>query len=65
MLAENVRTRTAPWREQAHRTWLQTDMATGVAYESEAFGLCFATEDQKDAMAAFLNKEKLTAFKNR
>lgn len=27
VLAENVRTRTAPWREQAHRTWLQTDMA--------------------------------------
>ena len=49
----------------AIRRGLQTDMATGVAYESEAFGLCFATEDQKDAMAAFLNKEKLTAFKNR
>ena len=44
---------------------LQTDMTTGAAYESEAFGLCFATEDQKDAMKAFLNKEKVTAFKNR
>ena len=40
-------------------------MATGVAYESEAFALCFATEDQKDAMRAFLNKEKLNGFKNR
>ena len=49
----------------AIRRGLQTDMATGVAYESEAFGLCFATEDQKDAMKAFLNKEKVTAFKNR
>ena len=49
----------------AIRRGLQTDMATGVAYESEAFGLCFATEDQKDAMKAFLNKEKITAFKNR
>ena len=49
----------------AIRRGLQTDMATGVAYESEAFGLCFATEDQKDAMTAFLNKEKVTAFKNR
>lgn len=49
----------------AVRRGLQTDMATGVAYESEAFGLCFATEDQKDAMAAFLKKEKLPGFKNK
>ena len=49
----------------AIRRGLQTDMATGVAYESEAFGLCFATEDQKDAMKAFLSKEKLPGFKNR
>ena len=49
----------------AVRRGLQTDMATGVAYESEAFGLCFATEDQKDAMRAFVNKEKLNGFKNR
>ena len=49
----------------AIRRGLQTDMTTGAAYESEAFGLCFATEDQKDAMKAFLNKEKVTAFKNR
>ena len=49
----------------AIRRGLQTDMATGVAYESEAFALCFATEDQKDAMRAFLNKEKLNGFKNR
>lgn len=49
----------------AIRRGLQTDMATGAAYESEAFALCFATEDQKDAMRAFLNKEKLDGFKNR
>ena len=49
----------------AVRRGLQTDMATGTAYESEAFALCFATEDQKDAMAAFLAKEKLPGFKNR
>ena len=49
----------------AIRRGLQTDMATGTAYESEAFGLCFATEDQKDAMKAFVNKEKITSFKNR
>ena len=49
----------------AIRRWLQTDMVTGTAFESEAFGLCFATEDQKDAMRAFVNKEKLNGFKNR
>ena len=49
----------------AIRRGLQTDMATGAAFESEAFGLCFSTEDQKDAMAAFVKKEKVTAFKNR
>ena len=49
----------------AIRRGMQTDMATGAAFESEAFGLCFATEDQKDAMKAFVNKEKITSFKNR
>ena len=49
----------------AIRRGLQTDMATGAAFESEAFALCFATEDQKDAMRAFVNKEKITSFKNR
>ena len=49
----------------AVRRGLQADMATGVAYESEAFGLCFATEDQKDAMKAFVEKKKLDGFKNR
>ena len=49
----------------AIRRGLQTDMATGTAYETEAFGLCFSTEDQKDAMRAFVNKEKVTSFKNR
>lgn len=49
----------------AIRRGLQTDMATGTAFEAEAFALCFATEDQKDAMTAFVNKEKVTSFKNR
>lgn len=49
----------------AMRRGIQTDVATGIAYETEAFGLCFSTEDQKDAMKAFVNKEKVTSFKNR
>jgi enoyl-CoA hydratase/3-hydroxyacyl-CoA dehydrogenase len=34
------------------------DLATGMAYELEAVAQCFATEDQKGAMAAFVEKRK-------
>ncbi len=44
---------------------LQTDITTGTAFEAEAFGICFATEDQKDAMTAFVEKRKLEGFKNK
>ena len=37
---------------------LDTDLQTGVAYEAEVFGLCFASDDQKEGMAAFLEKRK-------
>jgi enoyl-CoA hydratase len=43
----------------------QVDIQTGLAYEVQAFAVCFATEDQKDAMTAFVNKDKLNGFKNR
>lgn len=51
--------------KQAIRIGKQIDINSAIAFESEAFGLCFSTEDQKDAMRAFLNKEKITTFKNR
>lgn len=44
---------------------MQTDIITGTTYEVESFAACFSTEDQKDAMRAFVNKKKLTKFKNR
>jgi enoyl-CoA hydratase len=44
---------------------MQTDINTGLTYEAQAFGLCFATEDQKDAMTAFVSKSKVTQFKNK
>ena len=47
----------------AIRRGQQTDMYTGAAYEAEAFAVCFATEDQKDAMTAFVNKEKVASLK--
>lgn len=51
--------------KQAIRIGTQIDMSSALAFESEAFGLCFSTEDQKDSMQAFLNKEKLPGYKNR
>ena len=44
---------------------MQCDIATGTAYEAQAFAVCFSTDDQKDAMNAFINKEKITGFKNK
>ena len=37
---------------------IQTDLDTGMAIEKDLFGLCFATEDQKEGMVAFLEKRK-------
>lgn len=35
---------------------IETDIETGVYYEAALFGMCFATEDQKEGMKAFLEK---------
>ena len=37
---------------------LEMDLASGAAYEAEAFGLCFATADQTEGMSAFIEKRK-------
>lgn len=39
---------------------INCDVITGVAYEAEVFGLCFATADQKEGMQAFVEKRKAT-----
>lgn len=36
----------------------ETDIETGMVIEKDVFGLCFATEDQKEGMEAFLEKRK-------
>lgn len=43
---------------------LQTDIDQGIALEVENFGTCFETSDQKEAMAAFLEKRKHAPFMN-
>jgi len=35
---------------------IEVDLDTGMAIEKDLFGLCFATEDQKEGMGAFLEK---------
>lgn len=37
---------------------IETDLETGMAIERDLFGLCFATEDQKEGMLAFLEKRQ-------
>lgn len=46
---------------------IQTDIDTAVAIESEVFGACFSTEDQKEGMNTFLNDKKYLVgnFKNK
>ena len=36
----------------------ETDIETGNLIEKDLFGLCFATEDQKEGMRAFVEKRK-------
>ncbi len=42
--------------KQAVDNGMEMDINKAFAYEAELFGLCFATEDQKEGMAAFLEK---------
>ena len=37
---------------------VEAPLKTALEFEAQAFGLCFATQDQKDAMYNFLNKKK-------
>ena len=43
---------------------MDTNIDIGTAFENDAFGLCFSTEDQKEGMTAFIEKRK-PKFKNK
>lgn len=42
--------------KEAVNEGLEMDLAKAIAHEANLFGLCFATEDQKEGMSAFLEK---------
>jgi len=44
---------------------MQCDIETGITIETLGMGVAFSTEDQKDAMNAFVNKTKVEKFKNK
>ena len=52
------------WANAAIKRGAQVDIESGIAIEADLFGMCFGTEDQKEGMAAFLEKRK-AEFKGR
>ena len=47
------------------RMGMQTDIATGSAFEAEAFGVCCGTADKDEGMGAFLEKRAEKHFQNK
>ena len=52
------------YAKEAINRGVESDIDTGITLENNLFGLCFATEDQKEGMQAFLAK-KAPAFKKK
>lgn len=44
-------------KKALNMTW-ESHLSTGLAYENSMWGLCFATQDQKEGMAAFVEKRE-------
>lgn len=63
VIAENAPIAVSQCKE-AITVGAQMDLDSALEFESESFGMCFATEDQKEGMAAFLEKRD-KVFKNR
>ena len=52
------------YSKEAINRGMQTDLDSAIAIEANLFGLCFSTEDQKEGMAAFLEKRE-AVYKNK
>lgn len=46
------------WASSAIKRGAETDTDSGIAIEADLFGMCFATDDQKEGMKAFLEKRR-------
>lgn len=44
------------YAKEAMNRGIETDIETGIAIEANLFSLCFADEDQKEGMTAFMEK---------
>lgn len=51
--------------KKAINTGIDTDMDRAIIIEQKLFASCFETEDQVEAMKAFLEKRKVEGFKNK
>lgn len=51
--------------KEAINRGMQCDIDTALSYESSVFAQCFASQDQKDAMTAFVEKRKMEQFSNK
>lgn len=51
--------------KKAINTGIDTDMDRAIIIEEKLFASCFETEDQVEAMKAFLEKRKVEGFKNK
>ncbi|MBH9804000.1 enoyl-CoA hydratase/isomerase family protein, partial [Clostridioides difficile] len=49
--------------KEAIQLGAQTDINTGIDIESNLFGLCFSTKDQKEGMSAFVEKREANFIK--
>ncbi len=61
MLAEKIVSKpqsAVRYAKSAINRGYETDIETGMIIEKDVFGLCFATEDQKEGMESFFKKEK-------
>ncbi|GAA0177787.1 short-chain-enoyl-CoA hydratase [Clostridium sediminicola] len=66
-IAEKIASRSQTavrYTKNAINRGIETDIDTGIAIEIDLFGLCFATNDQKEGMTAFVEKRK-PDFKNK
>lgn len=58
-MAEKIRSNSptaVKYSKEAINKGIETDIDTGISYEANIFGLCFASEDQKEGMTAFTEK---------